>query len=135
MATRCYIGKALPNGNIQTVYCHFDGYLSYVGSILLDHYNSKELVDQLIDGGDMSSLGETIDQTEYYIKRGEDIQSCKSNEVVNWKSQLVDSWCEYYYIYNPGTSMWYYAERSDYTNNDMNTLNLKDLKITYKNEN
>ena len=61
MATRSLIGYANPNGTITYVYCHHDGYLSHNGRILLNFYNTFERVKQLVDGGQMSSLGERPD--------------------------------------------------------------------------
>ena len=37
------------------VYHHWDGYPEWLGRILTTHYNTKEKVAELIDGGDMSS--------------------------------------------------------------------------------
>lgn len=62
MSTRCRIGVELPDGKIKSIYCHHDGYISGVGKVLHDHYDSNELAEQLIELGDISSLGETYDQ-------------------------------------------------------------------------
>jgi hypothetical protein len=57
------------------IYCHFDGYLSGVGSILLQYYNTPEKVKQLIDLGSISSLNTTIyDTVAYHRDRGEDYE-------------------------------------------------------------
>ena len=42
----------------RTVYCHYDGYLAYNGAILLKHYNSQGLAEELVTNGDISSLRE-----------------------------------------------------------------------------
>ena len=55
MATRSRIGIELQDGSILSAYHHYDGYPSWLGRILKTHYNSKEKVAELIDGGDMSS--------------------------------------------------------------------------------
>ncbi len=39
------------------IYCHFDGYLSGVGLILLTHYKTKTKVLELLELGDLHSLG------------------------------------------------------------------------------
>ena len=80
MATRARIGLELKNGNILSVYHHWDGYPSWLGRILKTHYNTRAKVAELIDGGDMSSAwtnagfnNETIAQGPlYYSTRGED---------------------------------------------------------------
>lgn len=60
MATRCFIGKALPNGNITGIYCHSDGYPSYTGLRLEAHYTDPDKVDALLALGDISILGDEI---------------------------------------------------------------------------
>tara|TARA_Y100000592_G_scaffold101016_1_gene184573 strand:- start:3195 stop:3650 length:456 start_codon:yes stop_codon:yes gene_type:complete len=54
MATRARIGLRLSDDSILSVYHHWDGYPSWLGRILESHYNTKEKVEELIDGGDMS---------------------------------------------------------------------------------
>jgi len=49
---------------IKSVYCHWDGYLSNNGKILLENYNTPEKVENLINLGDMSSLHESIEKPE-----------------------------------------------------------------------
>ena len=55
MATRSCIGIQLPDESILSVYHHWDGYPEWLGRILKTHYNTKDKVAELIDGGDMSS--------------------------------------------------------------------------------
>lgn len=59
MGTRSRIGYQLPDNSIVSVYCHYDGYLENNGRILAEHYQDREAVRQLIDGGSMSSLRTT----------------------------------------------------------------------------
>ena len=54
MATRSRIGIQLKDESILSVYHHWDGYPQWLGRILKTHFNTKELVSELIDGGDMS---------------------------------------------------------------------------------
>ena len=54
MATRSCIGIQLPDESILSVYHHWDGYPEWLGCILKTHYNTKDKVAELIDGGDMS---------------------------------------------------------------------------------
>lgn len=59
MSTRSYIGMKKGN-NIKYIYCHSDGYLSYVGVLLYLFYKSPERVKSLLDLGDLSSIGYNI---------------------------------------------------------------------------
>ena len=85
MATRSRIGLELSDGSILSAYSHWDGYPEWMGRILRTHYNTKEKVAELIDGGDMSSPWTedrfSVDPThgwkvqeygpQYYSQRGE----------------------------------------------------------------
>ena len=83
MGTRSRIGIQLKDNSVLSVYHHWDGYPEWLGRILTTHYNSREQVADLIDGGDMSVCW--IDKVwgenrkdgqkygpEYYSARGED---------------------------------------------------------------
>ena len=59
MGTRSRIGYQLPDNSIVSTYCHYDGYLEGNGRVLAEHYQDREAVRQLIDGGSMSSLRTT----------------------------------------------------------------------------
>ena len=86
MATRSTIAIELPSGKIKSVYCHWDGYLSYNGKILQEHYTDAKKVAKLISKGAISSLGQEIGRkhdfntskegwTKFYARdRGEDVQ-------------------------------------------------------------
>lgn len=56
MGTRSRIGLALGPDQIVSVYCHYDGYIQHNGRKLVEHYNTKSAVEELINGGDMSLL-------------------------------------------------------------------------------
>ena len=56
MGTRSTIAIEYSNGAIEQVYCHWDGYLSNNGKILLDHYMDPYKLRSLIDLGSLSSL-------------------------------------------------------------------------------
>lgn len=58
MSTRSAIG--VMHGDVcKAIYSHSDGYLSYVGKVLLENYNSAK-ANQLVSMGDMSMLGKEI---------------------------------------------------------------------------
>lgn len=57
MSTRSRIGYVDPKtGLIHSITCHWDGYLSYNGRILRDHYKDMKKVKRLIALGSLSSL-------------------------------------------------------------------------------
>ena len=80
MATRSRIGLLLETGYVLSVYHHWDGYPEWLGVTLKAKFNTREKIEELIDGGDMSScdsnddwdrkeLGETAPL--YYNDRGD----------------------------------------------------------------
>lgn len=56
MGTRSRIGIELSDGSVLSSYCHWDGYPAYNGKMLVTYYQNREDVQELIDGGSMSSL-------------------------------------------------------------------------------
>jgi hypothetical protein len=64
MATRSLIGIKNSNphlpGEIDYIYCHWDGYLENNGKILLENYTDPFKLQKLIDTGDLSSLAPEI---------------------------------------------------------------------------
>jgi hypothetical protein len=121
MATRSnIIIEKLNKDNVKYykgVYCHWDGYPEHNGKILMENYKDRERVEELINLGDMSSLGKYIspeeagktpeehsydhplkDVTVYYGRdRGE--ENMKPFELNELDAYLAESWTEYVYIY------------------------------------
>ena len=96
----------LPNGNIYSVYHHWDGYPEWLGRILKQHYNTDAAVNKLIDGGDMSSCysdtGWDYDEKRdpqpcYYSERGEDCPP-RTDATIQEYFANANSWEEYCYI-------------------------------------
>lgn len=68
MSTHANIAILKPNGDIQSIYCHYDGYPQYVGKILHEHYNEQSLVEQLINLGDIEYPAENPEPSELESK-------------------------------------------------------------------
>ena len=60
MATRSTIALEFADGTIGQVYCHWDGYLSHNGKMLMEYYSNPFILRDLIDLGDISSLRPSI---------------------------------------------------------------------------
>jgi len=70
MATRSLIGLKKEDGKIQVIYCHWDGYPSYVGLQLTLNYNDVETIQKLMDLGDRSSLrGAPTEEDTYAVSQ------------------------------------------------------------------
>jgi len=60
MATRSTIALEYADGTVEQVYCHWDGYLAHNGKILFEHYSNPFILRDLIDMGEISSLGKIV---------------------------------------------------------------------------
>ena len=105
MGTRSRIGIQLSDDSILSVYCHWDGYPSFNGKVLREFYNTKEKVNQLINGGNISSLhtnvgwnNETLPETgpQYYTSRGESIDDNAPELSKNKNEYLKNTYDEEY---------------------------------------
>ena len=60
MSTRSHILMELEDGHYKGIYCQFDGYLTHNGAILLNQYSNRKKLDELLNLGDLRSLGSKI---------------------------------------------------------------------------
>ena len=97
MATRSWIAYEEVDGVITSAYCHWDGYLEGVGYSLLKRYSSIDDAKTLVDGGDMSTLG------DYYSKRKE--EGVNTDPKIHYDREILleefnKTWCDYLYLMN-----------------------------------
>jgi hypothetical protein len=118
MGTRSRIGLELSDGSILSIYSHWDGYPGFNGVKLVEHFNTKEKVQELIDLGDISCLwtnagwnNETLPETGPlpYSARGED---CPPHLDTNLNEYLTDGE-EYAYIFTQNGE-WVCYNRNEY---------------------
>ena len=69
MGTRSTISMANDNGTVTSIYCHWDGYISHHGPILLNHYSTKAKIKSLMKLHSLSILGEFVGRKHDYEKR------------------------------------------------------------------
>ena len=130
MGTRSRIGIQLSDDSILSVYHHWDGYPSWLGRILETHYNTRDKVAELIDGGDMSSCwNDTIwgkKRTdgqkygpEYYSARGED---CPPRLDKNLVEYIADGE-EYAYIFNRD-GVWICVDRHEFDDKEPEVVSI-----------
>ena len=101
MSTRSTIALEFADGTVQQVYCHFDGYLSGVGTELASDYMDPFKLRDLIAGGDMSSIGEP------YTNRGESLNVRKYENLTEYFDECQQE--EYDYILRNvnGVATWF----------------------------
>jgi hypothetical protein len=109
MSTRSRIGIQLSDESVLSVYHHWDGYPEWLGRILRTHYNTREKVAELIDGGDMSSCwtdsrwDDSADGSygpEYYSQRGEECPPRLDADLCEYL--LPANGEEYHYVFRNG---------------------------------
>jgi hypothetical protein len=127
MSTRSFIAKQIGEDKYRTIYCHSDGYLTYNGAMLLDHYNTPEMVDKLLDLGDVSYIAEKL-EPDPSMPHGFDYNQRQDGVTVAYGrdrgetnveardmtlAELDDSnnWTEYVYIFNQDNE-WKYFKRN-----------------------
>lgn len=118
MATRSNIAKKTTTG-YEFIYCHFDGYPSHNGKILLEHYQDENKVQELIDLGDISSLGEEIGEEH-------DFNQCppkqcnaygrdrKEEDVDTRFSDSLEGCYQEQYLYVWQDGKWYICDRTKF---------------------
>ena len=103
MATRSLIGINLDNGITKIIYCHWDGYPSHNGEILVNNYTSPAAVVELMKLGDLSSLDESpAECTAYHRDRNEPWGTVEPRDVNTSELDAIakDYGVDYVYIYN-----------------------------------
>ena len=139
MGTRSTIALEFADGTIEQVYCHWDGYLEHNGQILFQYYSDPFKLRDLIDMGDMSSLGKVIGEahpfsphsskedealyehakdqgycTFYARDRGE--AGCDKKKFVDYENYVrCHQYEEYEYILRNvnGKATWFVADHGD----------------------
>jgi hypothetical protein len=113
------------------VYCHYDGYLEYVGRALLMYYQDSIKVNRLISMGDMSCLGAAIGDKHAFNDRSNYLDDGIAEQCTFYERDLgeenvsfrtfqneqdfVDNFNageEYFYLYDRGT--WFYSTDSEF---------------------
>jgi hypothetical protein len=112
MATRSRIGIENEDGSVSSVYCHWDGYPSHNGDLLVKHYSDRENVEALISLGSISSLRKNLVNTSgthsfespqedvtiaYHRDRGEALQEARIDESI--EAYAKSDYEEYGYVF------------------------------------
>lgn len=122
MGTRSYIAKQIGANNYRTIYCQLDGYPSYLGMLLIDHYNTVEMVDKLLDLGDIYALKSKLEpdanQPHDFLNKQKDVTLAFSRDFneegfdasIKTLEELDENWeIEYVYIFTQENKWKYFA--------------------------
>jgi len=126
MGTRSTIALEFADGTVEQVYCHWDGYLDHNGKILAEHYSDPFVLRDLIDMGDMSSLGERIGTQHAFDKapegectfylRDRKEQGCSKKKFKDYADYKANhQYEEFEYILRAcgDKAVWFVADHSD----------------------
>lgn len=109
MATRSMIGIKDKDGHgASLIYCHWDGYPNGVGDTLKQFYDTEEKVRELLELGDLSTLGNDLDSSfAYHRDRGEELNParyCADGEEVFKRADRCGA--EYVYLFHTDLAHW-----------------------------
>jgi hypothetical protein len=110
MATRSAIAIFDKEKNIiKSIYCHYDGYLEGVGEILKENYNNLEIINKLIELGDIPFLAKHLEELEPYndVEAGQ-LKYKVFDSIDNYTNYLIDSPLDFGYLYKD--DKWFYLE-------------------------
>jgi len=118
MATNSYIGKEY-GGIIKAVYCHYDGDVAGVGEALKQYYTHDDVIDKLINLGDLSYLGQYVGPKEgqphdfnhpaegvtvaYHRDRGESLLIKQFGDETEYSEDAKNNYIKYVYLWKNGT--------------------------------
>ena len=140
MGTPCFIAKEVGPDQYRTILCQLDGYLEGVGVKLAGIYDTEEMVDKILDLGDVYSLRDKLDpdptKPHEFLNTQKDVtvffardygESCR--EAIDMTMDELmdnDAWCEFLYVFKPNKG-WQFLQYDQY--DDMR--NLKDALDQY----
>ena len=125
MSTRSLIAIKNTDGTVSSIYCHWDGYPSNNGRLILEHYAEPGIINALLALGSLSSLQKRLapepgtshsyncPQTDvtvaYHRDRGEPYQPPRvwPNETEMLAKASDEYWVDYCYLFRDGT--WFVA--------------------------
>jgi hypothetical protein len=98
MSTRSLIGY--DDGIVHGIYCHYDGYPSYVGKILVQHHNSLEACNKLMSGPQIRNL----DHDGTIVRYGDTPEHCY--ESYSDVKEALNSGFDYVYLFDWKVNEW-----------------------------
>lgn len=124
MGTRSYIAVQIAPTLYRAVYCHWDGYITYTGKVLVNAYNSRFRAENLLSYGSASfiheDIGEKLEDTNksdiaqcvfHHRDMDRDYEAPELYRSLSALTKAADSCgAEYIYIYGLDNA-WTYASR------------------------
>ena len=101
MATRSTIALDTKEG-FMAIYCHWDGYPDEeggVGETLKSFYSTFEQAKSLVEKGDLSTLGNTLESSEFYADKGEELKVETFKSFSDWLEWGSNCGCQFAYLF------------------------------------
>lgn len=101
MSTHASITLEKMDGTKTSIYCHYDGYIEWAGIVLQRYYYTVEKIEELLELGDLSQLGETLEKCDaYHRDHGEKLKhSCVRGEYNYTFRESDGAWFVEYDVY------------------------------------
>lgn len=113
MGTRSQIGRLISNGQVESIYCHYDGYVAGVGDMLITNYSDTSKMFHLIRLGSIRSLNSSIEETkEEMMDEGINIRISVRGSVEGFLERARENGTEYAYLW---TGEYFDAWEYDYS--------------------
>ena len=122
MGTRSYIAKQIGADSYRSIYSQLDGYPSYLGVLLNDYYNTEEMVDKLLELGDIYALKPKLDpdptiphdwinrQKDVTVAFGRDMDEPGFDSTIKTLAELDENYdIEYVYIFTQENKWKYFT--------------------------
>lgn len=104
MATRCRVGVLNEDLSVQSIYVHWDGYPDHTGKVLQERYGDPGVVQNLIDGGYLSSIDDASPgEREPLALRGNELDD---RALLHPLDAWPDSGQDFEYCFNPRVGTW-----------------------------
>lgn len=102
MATRSTIALAVPEG-FKAIYCHWEGdpkQKGGVGQTLKSFYSTSSQVEALLQKGDLSTLGDTLEESQFYADLDSEEPKVETFESFSdWLEWASACGCQYAYLF------------------------------------
>ncbi len=101
MSTKSRIKIKRLDGTEKAIYCHWDGYVEHNGLYLQLCYDTPDKIEKLLELGNLSSLGQTVETCNaYHRDRGKEIEFWDEEEEFNYLfDENIGAWivehCDY----------------------------------------
>ena len=99
MSTRSFIGYINDEDKFVGIYCHYDGYPSHVGEVLVKYHNSFAAMEAIIEGAHIRNF----DNDGTICRFGEGDGAVEIFDSVN---EALNSGFDYAYVYSDNDNCW-----------------------------